>query len=143
MGNNEDERSAAYNRHIYFEFAKIVQNYNDTAHPEHDDIEFVPATIDELDGLELDMNGEKFDPLDEFNDFIVDLISAIQEYGSFEDIPDDYEFDAPDDVVIDIIFRDDQEKCDSQDCKLCNSEGQEKNYIIIHVFKKKDGPDIF
>lgn len=137
MGNNDDERSAAYNKHILFEFANIVQHYNDTAHPEHDDIEFEPATVDELDGIEIDMGGHRVEPLDEFNDFIVDLMSAINEFGSFADIPDDYEFDGPDDAIINVIINDDYDNCGSDDCALCNSEEPAQDYIVIQVFRKK------
>lgn len=49
-----EAHSAEYQRKItdYLEFAKIVHRYDETAFVEHDDIPFVPLTLDELDGME-------------------------------------------------------------------------------------------
>lgn len=52
---DDDEHSAAYNRAIYHEFANIVQHYDDTARPAHDDIDFTPA---DYDSAEFDSSGE-------------------------------------------------------------------------------------
>ena len=143
MGNyNDDERSNAYNRHIYFEFASIVQHYNNTARPEHDDIDFVPATVDELDGIEFDYNGDYVTPVDdfdEFNDFIVDLISAIDRFGSFEDIPDDYEFAGTGDALIDIVVNDNE--CDCDDCAIDYDDDSPANYIVINIYRGRPKPD--
>ena len=52
---DDDEHAAAYNRAIYHEFANIVQHYDDTARPAHDDIDFTPA---DYDSAEFDDDGE-------------------------------------------------------------------------------------
>lgn len=52
---DDDDHAAAYNRAIYHEFANIVQHYNDTARPAHDDIDFTPA---DYDSAEFDDDGE-------------------------------------------------------------------------------------
>lgn len=52
---DDDEHAAAYDRAIYYEFANIVQHYNDTARPPHDDIDFTPG---DYDSAEFDNDGE-------------------------------------------------------------------------------------
>lgn len=52
---DDDEHAAAYNRAVYHEFANIVQHYNDTARPAHDDIDFEPG---DYDSAEFDDTGE-------------------------------------------------------------------------------------
>jgi hypothetical protein len=91
--NDDDERTNAYKRHIYFEFANIVQHYNDTARPAHDDIDFVPATLDDLDGAEYDNDGNTVELSDDINDLVANIIAAIDYFGSFDNIPEDYDFD--------------------------------------------------
>lgn len=54
---NDNHDSPAFNRYVYHQFADIVQHYNDTARPAHDDIDFNPADLDELDGAEYDDHG--------------------------------------------------------------------------------------
>lgn len=51
---DDDEHAAAYDRAIYYEFANIVQHYDDTARPAHDDIDFTPG---DYDSAEFDDNG--------------------------------------------------------------------------------------
>jgi hypothetical protein len=107
MGNeyHDDERANAYNRHIYFEFARIVQQYDDTARPDHDDIDFDPASLDNLDGGEYDDNGTSVEPTG-IDNFISTIVGAIQQFGSFADIPDDFEFDTSQEDVIDLFLGD-------------------------------------
>ena len=101
---DDDEHGAAYERaRDYAEFANIVQHYDDTARGNHDDIDF--DDIDH-DGTEYDDNGNIVTPID-LDDFIaanpaigviIAVCDAIDEYGSFNGIPDDYEFGfTPDD----------------------------------------------
>lgn len=88
---DDDERANAYNRHIYHEFANIVQHYHDTARPAHDDIDF---DADDYDGAEYDHNGERVEPAGNVYDILSGIFGAIADYGSFNDIPDNY--DLPD-----------------------------------------------
>lgn len=87
---DDDERAAAYNRHIYYEFANMVQNYDLTARPQHDDIDFTPATVDELDGIEFAPNGVDVSPVSLLG-LLNEVVEAIEKFGSFEEIPDDYQ----------------------------------------------------
>lgn len=54
-----DPQREAYQRAIgdYIEFAKIVQHYDKTAYPPHDDIDFEAGDLSHLDGEELDLDG--------------------------------------------------------------------------------------
>lgn len=72
---NDNDR---VDRSTFIEFAKIVQNYDATARPAHDDIEFEPA---DYDGFEYDFMGE---PVTLYGLIVVDLGPA------FGDIFDDY-----------------------------------------------------
>lgn len=94
---DDDEHRAAYERaRDYAEFASIVQHYDDTARGNHDDIDY---DAPDHDGTEYDYDGEPVlligitGPLN--NDIFVVLdsvVDAIIEFGSFDDIPDDYDF---------------------------------------------------
>jgi hypothetical protein len=106
-GYDDDEQRAAYDRAIEFArdnaaFADIIQHYDDTARPDHDDIDYDPAGLDDLDGAEYDDNGDPVFLIGAVGTIIIDisgvindLCDAIDEFGSFEDIPDDYEFGPP------------------------------------------------
>ena len=54
-----DPQREAYQRAVgdYIEFAKIVQHYDRTARPAHDDIDFEAGDLAQLDGEELDIDG--------------------------------------------------------------------------------------
>ena len=118
---DHDDRRAAYERAVYdaiaddhdddydepagvdpatyIDFARIVQHYGDTARPDHDDIDY--DDDDDLDGAEFDNNGERVSPLG----LISAIADAIIEFGSFDDIPDDYEFifEAEPDFILPVI----------------------------------------
>lgn len=88
---DDDERAKAYQRHIYHEFANIVQHYADTARPDHDDIDYDPI---DYDGAEFDHNGNRVTPTANLNNVLRGVLDAIDQFGTFDDIPDDY--DLPD-----------------------------------------------
>lgn len=94
---DDDIQRFAYDNAV---FHNIVQHYDDTARGNHDDIDFDAATIDDLDGTEYDNNGNPVKPIGtigavliDFGGILSDICDAIEQFGSFEDIPDDYEFD--------------------------------------------------
>jgi hypothetical protein len=98
-GYDDDEQRAAYDRAIEFArdnatFADIIQHYDDTARPDHDDIDYDPAGLDDLDGAEYDNRGVAVILVDpDIISNISAFIIATYEHGSFDNIPDDYEFD--------------------------------------------------
>lgn len=103
-----DPQREAYQRAMgdYIEFAKIVQHYDDTARPAHDDIDFEAGDLAQLDGEELDLDGN---PVIQLSILLVTLAEAIEDFGSWEDIPDDYEFtddDYPEDAQTVVFFDD-------------------------------------
>lgn len=77
-------------------FHDIIQHYDDTARPDHDDIDYNPADLDNLDGAEYDNNGDIVSLIGVIGGVIYDICDAIEHYGSFDDIPDDYDFDGSD-----------------------------------------------
>lgn len=94
---DDDEQRAAYERaRDYAAFADIVQHYNDTARPDHDDIDYDSP---DHDGAEYDNDGQPVlligitGPYDHDIFIVLDSVAdAIIEFGSFNDIPDDYDF---------------------------------------------------
>jgi len=92
---DDDERGNAYQRYIFNEFAYIVHNYDDTADVDHDNLDNDDDIhdLDHLDGAEYDDNG---DPVIQLG---VIFGAAVDEFGSWDDIPDDYEFPVDDDYV--------------------------------------------
>jgi hypothetical protein len=103
-GYDDDEHRAAHDRATEFArdnavFHDIIQHYDDTARPDHDDIDFDPAGIDNLDGTEYDDDGDPVLPIGAVGTIVIDLTDilgsiyeAIEQFGDFDDIPDDYEF---------------------------------------------------
>lgn len=88
---DDNEHSAAYERaRDYAAFADIVQHYDDTARPDHDDIDYDSP---DHDGAEYDNNGELVTLVGILGGVLYDIADAIEQFGSFDDIPDDYEFD--------------------------------------------------
>ena len=87
LGGDYDE-SADGDADIYAEFANIVQQYDRVARPDHDDIDFDPASLDDNDGVEYDHNGDIVITYG----VILGVLDAIIDFGSFADIPDDFEF---------------------------------------------------
>jgi hypothetical protein len=103
-GYDDDEQRAAYDRAAEFArdnaaFHDIIQHYDDEARPDHDDIDYDPAGIDNLDGAEYDNDGDPVIPIGsvliDIANTLYDICDAIDEFGSFDDIPDDYEFGSP------------------------------------------------
>ena len=100
MGEYDDNvQRAAHDNAVFHD---IIQHYDDTARPDHDDIDYDPAGLDNLDGAEYDDNGDPVFLIGAVGAIIIDisgvindLCDAIDEFGSFEDIPDDYEFGTP------------------------------------------------
>lgn len=102
---DDDERRAAYQRACdYAEFANIVQHFDDTARGNHDDIDY--DSPDDHDGAEYDNNGERV-LIVNIAGVLDDICSAIEQFGNFNDIPDDYDFGYDDDWDDD----DDSETC--------------------------------
>lgn len=95
---DDDEQRAAHDRAIEFArdnaaFHDIIQHYDDTARPDHDDIDYDPTGIDNLDGTEYDEHGVAVILVDpDIISNISTFIIATYEHGSFDNIPDDYEF---------------------------------------------------
>lgn len=80
---NAFDRAMGYDSHVYFEFANIVQHYEDVARPAHDDIDFEPS---DPDTMEFDSNGVKIILVDPMlildilhNDDLLDAIQAFAE----------------------------------------------------------------
>lgn len=110
---DDDERANAYQRYIFHQFADIVQHYDDTARPDHDDINYDSGDLDKLDGAEYDNNGDPvaqyglvfiiFRPADDdagFDDDRFDDDSAADRADRFFDAwaeADDYLHDSPPD----------------------------------------------
>jgi hypothetical protein len=113
---DEDEHSAAYNRAVFYEFANIVQNYEDTARPPHDDIDFTPADYDSAEfddagepvtlygviifnfGSSSDYNIDAFIDYDPYDDPYFYLYSRLRDISkrSYGDRNDDPHSDSPD-----------------------------------------------
>lgn len=113
---DDDEHSAAYNRAIYHEFANIVQHYDDTARPAHDDIDFTPADYDSAEfdgsgepvtlygviifnfGAKGDINVEAFNDYDPYDDpyfYLYNRLRGLSKPFS-DDGDDDQHLDSPD-----------------------------------------------
>jgi hypothetical protein len=105
---DDDEQRAAYERAIdYHRFADIVQHYDDTARPDHDDIDYEPASLEQLDGAEFDHNGDDVPCIGiilHINNYIIAIADAIDEFGSFEAIPDNHDFGPNDEPDLSAIF---------------------------------------
>lgn len=136
---NDDDRADAYNRYVYTEFANIVQHYDDTARPDHDDIDFDSSSIDDLDGAEYDYDGNRVEYIDDLDDVICNIVDAITHYGSFANIPDDYDFGIDDTTSIE--FFDDDDECTDDDCDVCNGTPDDAGFIVIHVYRARRNPD--
>jgi hypothetical protein len=131
---DDDERANAYNRHIYHEFANIVQHYADTARPVHDDIDYDPI---DYDGAEFDHNGNIVSPSGDIHDVILSVLGAIDEFGSFDDIPDDYN-------LPDNFFHYDDYDDHDDDCPRTrgnNSSFKPRYFIIGFIPKPPEGEE--
>lgn len=105
---DDNEQRAAYERaRDYAAFADIVQHYDDTARPDHDDIDY---DAPDHDGAEYDNDGELVALVGIIGGVLYDIADAIDEFGSFDNIPDDYEFDP---------FASDETDCDDDDGGSC------------------------
>ena len=100
-GYDDDIQRFAHDNAVFHD---IIQHYDDTAYPDHDDINYYPASLDDLDGAEYDNDGNVVSPIGDIggviinlSDLLGDIADAIERFGSFDDIPDDYEFDADED----------------------------------------------
>lgn len=82
---DDDERAKAFDRAVFIEFANIVQNYDETARPEHDDIQFEPG---DYDSAEFDLDGE---PVTLYGLIVINLGPA---YGDLfdDDIDDPFDY---------------------------------------------------
>ena len=105
MGYDDDDRANAYERAVnnhdngtddndsvdratFIEFANIVQHYDDTARPPHDDIDFEPA---DYDGSEYDFGGE---PVTLYGLIVINLGPAFGDvFDDYVDDPFDYLYD--------------------------------------------------
>lgn len=86
MAYDDDEQRSAYHRALNYEFFNIVQHFDDTAHPDHDDIDY---TAPDYDSAEFDSDGHPVPPIGDINDILAAIIDIVADYDSFEDIPDD------------------------------------------------------
>lgn len=85
---DEDERTKAYDRAVFIEFANIVQNYDETGFAEHDDIPYIPM---DFDGSEYDFDGE---PVTLYGLIIINLGESPPEpFYDYEDDCFDYLYD--------------------------------------------------
>lgn len=103
---DDDEQRAAYDRVIFHRFADIVQHYDDECRPNHDDIDYQPASLEQLDGAEYDNNGDDIPCIGvvlHINNYIISIAEAIEQFGSFEAVPDDHDLN-PTDIDLSIIF---------------------------------------
>lgn len=101
---DDDEHSAAYERannddHIstYINFANIIQHYDDTARPDHDDIDYEPA---DYDGAEYDDNGD----LVTLYGVLLNFFRAFDDATDVDYFDDDYEDDYDDEPNI-VVYR--------------------------------------
>lgn len=88
-GNNDDNR-AAYNNAVFHD---IIQHYDDEARPDHDDIDYEPASLDDLDGTEYDQHGVAVILVDP--DIIANIsafIIAVYEHNGVDGLPDSFQF---------------------------------------------------
>ena len=103
---DDDEHSAAYERannddHIstYINFANIIQHYDDTARPDHDNIDYESG---DFDSAEYDDNGE----LVTLYGVLLSFFAAFDDATDVDYFNDDYEDDPDDDIIYDItIYR--------------------------------------
>jgi len=82
---DDDEQRNAYNRAIFYQFADIVQHYDDECRPDHDDIDYQPATLDQLDGGDYDQYGDPVPTLGvilHIHHHIIAVADAIDEFGN-------------------------------------------------------------
>ena len=87
---DDNEHNNSYNRardylSTFYEFANIVHNYDDTAYPDHDNINYVSP---DYDGAEYDHNGHPVIPVDydEFAD-VAYFIIAVYEHDNYDGLP--------------------------------------------------------
>jgi hypothetical protein len=78
---NAYERAMGFDPATFIEFASIIQNYDDTARPVHDDIDFEAG---DFDSVEYDFDGE---PVTLYGIVIYNFTSR---FGELEDV-DDYD----------------------------------------------------
>lgn len=105
-GNDDDVQRFAYDNAVFHD---IIQHYDDTARGNHDDIDYEPAGIDDLDGSEYDDNGDIVATIGIIGSVLHDIAEAIEHFGSFADIPDNYDFgfatdEADTDDTCDFVF---------------------------------------
>jgi hypothetical protein len=84
---NAFERAAGFDASTYVEFANIVQHYDDTARPDHDDIDF-DSNLD-LDGSEYDNNGRRV----LLYGIILNFLADFDESTNVDYFNDDYDDD--------------------------------------------------
>jgi hypothetical protein len=109
---DDDNQRAAYERARDFAaFADIAQHFGDTGSADHDNIDY---DTPDFDGAEYDDNGEPVLLID-LTDFIaanpgatiiLAVCDAIDQFGGFADIPDDYDFGLPDNFYEGINYDD-------------------------------------
>lgn len=104
MAYDDDEQRSAYHRALNYEFFNIVQHFDDTARPAHDDIDYQSP---DYDGAEFDSDGEYVTPIGDINDILSTIIDIISDYDSFEDVPDDLHIIQVDIADDDLPFIDD------------------------------------
>ena len=107
---DDDEHSAAYERannddiSTYIDFARIVQHYDDTARPDHDNIDYESG---DFDGAEYDDNGDLVTLYGVLLNFFRAFDDATDvDYFNDEYLKDDYDFD------------DDYDEADSDDTTI-------------------------
>jgi len=82
---NENDR---VERDVFIKFADIVQHYDETARPSHDDIDFEPGDVD---SVEYDFGGE---PVTLYGLIVINLGPAVGDpFDDYVDDPFDYLYD--------------------------------------------------
>ena len=92
---DDDDRADAFERatnnderDVFIKFADIVQHYDETARPSHDDIDFEP---DDVDSAEFDFGGE---PVTLYGLIVINLGNAVGDvFDDYVDDPFDYLYD--------------------------------------------------
>jgi hypothetical protein len=89
-----DPQREAYKRAMedYDKFADIVHHWDQEARPAHDDIKYDSKSLDYWDGADfsfVEQNAAYISVV------LYNVDEALRIYGSWEEIPEDYDFDQP------------------------------------------------
>lgn len=90
-----DPQREAYRRAMedYDKFADIVHHWDETGTADHDDIPYKAETLEFWDGVDIGMVVANTGYI---SIVLNSLEEALEQYGSWEEIPDDYDFGGDD-----------------------------------------------